>query len=99
MRDLTISTMIEDGFKNKNRFKGTFLHGKIEDDYKHDIFSFDRKQQFDEGVHHLIINKKDVTFFLKKGKILPYRGLMVYTKDEIAYKYALDKYVTNSENF
>lgn len=101
MKALTITTATEDGFKSENRYRGTYLHGKLETDFGYDIFSFDRKQDFDQGIHNFTLNvdgkEQDVTFFLWKNehytiRMEPWRGLMVYTKDTEYYEDALEKY-------
>jgi len=86
MKNLKIFTSLEDNFKPNNRYLGTFLHGKMELDYGYDLFSFERKQKFDEGVHEIEINGKDCTFILWKSKEernpYPWRGYLIYSEDE-----------------
>lgn len=103
---MTIKTTLEENYNYKNRFKGTFLHGKIEDHYGYDIFAFGRKKKFDVGVHNFTIKDKDnddrdVTFFLWKPsdfRFTDWRGFLVFSKDEKAYSHALKCYSEKEEN-
>lgn len=98
-----IVTGLDDRFKSEDRnwYKGTYLHGKIERDHEYDIFCFDRKQNLEEGIHYFQVNGKDVTFFLWKNReqrefMYPWRGYMVYSDDKEAYDDALKKYTKKS---
>lgn len=94
---------MQNQYKQANRYKGTYLHGRMEADYKHDIFSFERKQKFEEGVHEIKVNKKDCTFFLwksrepKEKRMYDWRGYLVYSKDSEARQEALNAYVNKKE--
>ena len=99
MKNLKIFTVVEKSFKLNNRFNGTYLHGKAEDNYKHDIFSFERKQSFEEGVHLLEVDGRDMTFFLWKGRggTQPFRGYLIYSEDEQAHAFCLKNYVNREQ--
>jgi len=100
-----IKVATDDKYNDNNRYQGTYLHGKLESDFGYDIFAFDRKQNFDQGIHNFTLNvegkEQDVTFFLWKNRLPnrgnPWRGLMVYSKDEQSYQYALEKYKIKTE--
>lgn len=105
MREIFIITARQDGFKSKegNWYKGTYLHGKIESVFEYDIFCFDRKINLDEGIHQFVLNGQDVSFFLWKNRepnvVHPWRGYLVYSKDEEAYDFALKQYRRREEVF
>ena len=71
------------------RFKGTYLHGVLEDEIGYDIFAFDREVDFPLGATQLIIKStgKRATFFLWKdtNKDLlsrnAFKGYLVYDND------------------
>ena len=77
-----------------NRFSGTFLHGDIEKEYRHDIFAFDDDEGFFYGENKLIINNRNATFFLWESTTVmdKFRGLLVYDDDEESYKWAMEKF-------
>tara|TARA_R110002049_G_scaffold309180_1_gene518109 strand:- start:7737 stop:8048 length:312 start_codon:yes stop_codon:yes gene_type:complete len=102
---MKIYVSTEDKFKNDNRYTGTYLHGKMETEYGYDIFSFSRKKKFETGVHNFTIRNKndeevDVTFFLWKAEQPSdwWRGFLIYTKDEKAYRYCLESYRERKQN-
>ena len=103
MREIFITTADKDKFKNKegNWYKGTYLHGIIQDVLGYDIFSFDRKIKLNEGVHHFTLGGADVTYFLwvnrDKKSIHKYRGYLVFSKDLKAYDFALKQYTRREE--
>jgi hypothetical protein len=99
MKNLKIFTLVEKSFKQKNRFKGTYLHGKAEQIYQHDIFCFERKQNFKEGVHLLEVNGRDMTFFLWKGTGMEeFRGYLIYSEDTQAHEFCLNHYIKRHQN-
>lgn len=100
MKNLKIFTMNEDSFNDNNRYSGTYLHGKAEDDYGFDIFSFQRKQNFDFGVHALEINGRDMSFYLWKGEDRHpmYRGYLIYSNDEVANAFCLKNYINREQD-
>ena len=96
MKNLKIFTAEHEKFNDKKRYKGTYLHGKMEQDYGYDIFSFERKQKFETGVHEIEINGKDCTFFLWRPDefkgVYGWRGFLIYANDSEARKHALFNY-------
>ena len=68
------------------RFKGTYLHGVLEDEIGYDIFCFTREVNFPLGATQLIIKStgKRATFFLWKsdaGRAERFVGYLVYDND------------------
>ena len=102
---MTIKTALDEKYNYKNRFRGTYLHGYLEEQYGYDIFAFGRKKGFAEGIHNLTIidnrgKEQDVTFFLWKGEVKPlaeWRGFLVLTIDKKAYQYALKCYTERKQ--
>ena len=84
----------EDNYVNKYRYRGTYLHGQMEDDYQYDIFCFNQPTDFDCGVHELTINNKECLFYLWEctTKEADHKGLLVYKNDLEAVTYAEDHY-------
>ena len=85
--EIKIYTSLDDtGMYNEEfRYKGTYLHGKLEIDMGYDIFCFDRKLDIKEGIHSFIINSIPSTLFLWKGDInlgSVWRGYLIYNNDE-----------------
>lgn len=104
---MRIRTRIHPKFKgNGGRYRGTYLHGDIADYYGNDVFEFVGSHGFDEGVHNFEIEQdhglNEVTFFLwrnqRESNVQPWRGLLVYTKDEKSYQYGLQKYYQKAVN-
>ena len=67
------------------RFRGTYLHGVLEDEIGYDIFCFDREVSFPLGATQLIIKStgRRATFFLWKGdsRREGFTGYLVYDND------------------
>ena len=68
------------------RFKGTYLHGVLEDEIGYDIFCFTREVNFPLGATQLIIKStgKRATFFLWKDEASReqgFKGYLVYDND------------------
>jgi hypothetical protein len=97
MKTLKIFTSQEKNFDIKKRYRGTYLHGQLEDKKGYDIFSFERKQQFKEGIHEIKIDGEDCSFFLwKSGKLYDWRGFLILSKDQEARKHALKHYLNKT---
>lgn len=67
------------------RYRGTYLHGELEEEIGYDIFCFDRPTEFKLGAHDLIIEGtgRPATFFLWEGDDMQeFRGYLIYNDDE-----------------
>lgn len=90
------------GFNHEFRYKGTYLHGKIEGVYGYDIFSFNKETSFVDGVN-LITSKRhnDLLFIAmfdvdEHCNINPSRGFLVLADDYGAIFEALEEYYDNA---
>jgi hypothetical protein len=68
------------------RFKGTYLHGVLENEIGYDIFCFDREVNFPLGATQLIIKStgRRATFFLwesEASREKEFKGYLVYDND------------------
>lgn len=65
-----------------------YLHGKLEEDFEHDIFYTDTELIIKEGIHDIIINNKSCKLYSHKhkGRLV---GLIVYSDDNEANEQAL----------
>lgn len=92
---MKIYTALNNKFREKFRYKGTYLHGLMELNYQYDIFSFNEHTDYSPGIHNLTINDKDCVFFLwesdRPSECL-YRGFLVYSDDEESMKFAQESY-------
>lgn len=84
----------ENNYIEKYRYRGTYLHGQMENDYQYDIFCFNQPTDFDYGVHELTINNNDCLFYLWEctTKEAEYRGLLVYKNNLEDVTYAWRQY-------
>lgn len=87
MKQVKISSMNSENFNSENQYSGVYLHGDIEIDKGFDIFSFDKKQDFNEGIHQLEIDGKKCFLFLWKPEdkslklYYDWRGYLLYQND------------------
>jgi hypothetical protein len=98
MKTIKIYVAIDDTgmYQESNRFKGTYLHGELEQENKYDIFCFSEKLELGEcgGLYHFIINGRPATFMLWIGELSmgsKWRGYLIYNNDE-EYNWCLDNY-------
>jgi len=93
-----IISMQDDEFEDDNRYKGTYLHGRLEKEIGYDIFSFKHKLYINPGEHHFMHNQEEVIFYLwkTKGSDQEYRGFLVYANDKDAVRHALGHYTKKS---
>jgi hypothetical protein len=87
--------------KEDNRYKGTFLHGVLEQEIEFDIFSFDRKIHFELGATKVIIEAtgKRATFFLWESNLdsREYLGYLVYDNDP-DYEYCRNNFENKKQS-
>jgi hypothetical protein len=80
----------------KNRVKWTYLHGRLEDDVKYDIFGVAETVPIQDGIYKCQYEGKPCTMFLWNRFSTEPSGLVVYNDDLTAYEYALKKYTEKS---
>lgn len=83
-------------YKEANRYRGTYLHGELQDENRYDIFSFSEKLDLEEGIHKFSINNRPTTYFLWKADEYwadkdKWRGYLIYDTDE-DYEWAKKQY-------
>jgi len=89
-------------FNHEFRYKGTYLHGKIEEIYGYDIFSFNKETSFVDGVNVITSKRHNDLLFIamfdvdKHCNINPSRGYLVLADDYKAIYDALEEYYENA---
>lgn len=106
-KDVTIITADRDEYDDihkHKRYRGTYLHGKMQDDYYYDIFAFVDPVDYDqEGVYRLTVNNTPCLFFLwipehpRVREMYPWRGFLVYENDKEAVAWAKARFQTRKE--
>ena len=85
MKKVNVIDINDDASNDDFRYPGTYLHGELEDEIGYDIFAFDRKTEFVEGVNDVLVeeSQREATFFLwaNEGTFQLWRGYLVYNDD------------------
>lgn len=84
--NVNISTELSEKFSFRPNF--IYLHGKLEEDFEHDIFYTDTELIIEEGIHDIIINNKLCKLYLHKHETRLV-GVIVYSNDDIGNEEAL----------
>jgi hypothetical protein len=88
------------------RLSYTYLHGKLEEDCRYDLYNIAKENSFGfkekdgivepdkemTGLYPCLYKDKDCTLFLWVVNNM-FRGLVVYNDDVEGYKFAMDKYM------
>jgi len=98
-QEVDIYSILDESYDLGFRIKGTYLHGKMQDDYQHDIFSFaEDMSDLEPGEYTIYINGKLCVFFFWnpedwKGQTV---GLIVYGRDYEYHNHAKNLYEIKS---
>jgi hypothetical protein len=100
MKKLNVLDINDENANYKFRYRGTYLHGDLEEEIGYDIFAFDEDTDFGEGEHRVLIKEsaRHATFFLWKGdhSSSEWLGYLVYNDDSDFY-HCERAYLTKSQ--
>ena len=82
-------------YNEDNRLAGTYAHGELETQLGYDIFSFEHKPTYEEGIHKMKVFNRPATLFLWKNRqyhpFHEWGGYLIYDTDH-DYDWAKQEY-------